>query len=46
MTVLGKVELEPKVIKPTNKEALKASEPKEEEALKNRNSCKEGRSTY
>ena len=33
-TVLGKVELEPKVKKPTKKEAPKASEPKEEEALK------------
>jgi len=30
-TVLGKVELEPKVKKPTKKEAPKASEPKEEE---------------
>ncbi len=33
-TVLGKVELEPKVKTPTKKEAAKASEPKEEEALK------------
>ena len=33
-TVLGKVELEPKVKNPTKKEAAKASEPKEEEALK------------
>ena len=33
MTVLGKVELEPKK-KPTKKETLKASEPNEEEAQK------------
>ena len=33
-TVLGKVELEPKVKNPTKKEAAKASEPKDEEALK------------
>ena len=33
-TVLGKFELEPKVKNPTKKEAAKASEPKEEEALK------------